>query len=231
MKRVATILALVLCLVVPILAEGAPQVLSTTRLNLRSCPGTQSCPIIRTLSENSEMDVLEQRGDWLHVRVLQTDEEGWVHSAYTRTLPMMSQDFSAPSKREFSGRVYQVVGPYDDDQIVGRVGKDGAIYRVVGPYDDDEMVGRVDSGGKISKVEGPYDDAQLVGRVDAQGRIYKIEGPYDDEQLIGRVDATGRVYKVEGPYDEEQLVGRVEAPTILAGGPALLILFSEDSEP
>jgi len=56
-------------------------VLATTRLNLRSCPGT-NCDIIETLSSQTDLLVTGHSGDWLNVQVGSANETGWVHSKY-----------------------------------------------------------------------------------------------------------------------------------------------------
>lgn len=56
-------------------------VLATTRLNLRSCPGT-NCDVIETLSPQTDLLVTGNNGEWLNVRVTSANETGWVHSSY-----------------------------------------------------------------------------------------------------------------------------------------------------
>lgn len=62
------------------------QVENTSRLNLRTCPDTQRCPVIRTLALSTHLAVLEQQGDWYSVRVIEDGSRGWVHRDYVREL-------------------------------------------------------------------------------------------------------------------------------------------------
>lgn len=56
---------------------------ATTRLNLRECPGTDNCAVMRTLNAETELQVLEEQGDWVHVRDTKVGDSGWVSSGYT----------------------------------------------------------------------------------------------------------------------------------------------------
>jgi hypothetical protein len=62
-------------------ANGPNSAITKTRLNLRSCPATQDCPVLRTLPRDTPIEVLGSKGDWTQVRV-STGEEGWVNSEY-----------------------------------------------------------------------------------------------------------------------------------------------------
>lgn len=71
-------------------AFGQPQVgddiSATDRLNLRSCPGTVNCSVLRILPPGTELRVAEKRNDWVRVTIVDTSEIGWVHAGYTRVL-------------------------------------------------------------------------------------------------------------------------------------------------
>jgi len=61
-------------------------IVTTDRLNLRSCPGTLNCAVLRTLSRGTQLGVIERQGDWLHVTSLESRETGWVHTGYTQVV-------------------------------------------------------------------------------------------------------------------------------------------------
>lgn len=67
-------------MVVPARGDGY-HALATTRLNLRSCPGT-NCNVIETLSPQTDLLVTSKNGEWLNVRVTSANETGWVYSSY-----------------------------------------------------------------------------------------------------------------------------------------------------
>lgn len=64
-------------------AEAGDLVVTTDRLNLRSCPDTTSCAVLRTLPRGTRLDVGERQGDWLRVTSPESAESGWVHARYT----------------------------------------------------------------------------------------------------------------------------------------------------
>lgn len=63
-------------------ADGPNSATTKTRLNLRNCPAIKDCPVLRTLSRNTPLEVLENQGDWTRVRVEASGDEGWVNSGY-----------------------------------------------------------------------------------------------------------------------------------------------------
>ncbi len=65
-------------------AARADQVTTTTRLNLRRCPNTVNCSVIRTLPPGTQVELVGQSGAWYSVRVNSTGESGWLHSQYTK---------------------------------------------------------------------------------------------------------------------------------------------------
>src|SRR5947208_2910181 len=68
-------------------ADGPKSATTKTRLNLRSCPATQDCPVLRTLPREMSLEVLESQGDWAKVRVSTDGKEGWVNSGYITLNP------------------------------------------------------------------------------------------------------------------------------------------------
>jgi hypothetical protein len=64
------------------LADGPDSATTKARLNLRSCPATQGCPVLQTLPMDTSLEVLGNQGDWTRVRVIANGEEGWVNSEY-----------------------------------------------------------------------------------------------------------------------------------------------------
>lgn len=78
------------------LIEVGDQLVSTARLNLRSCPEVATCSVLRTLPLGTELGVLERRGDWVRVVVSGSRETGWVHSRYTQVVENVSSQ--QPSK-------------------------------------------------------------------------------------------------------------------------------------
>lgn len=67
-------------------ADEPNSAITKTRLNLRSCPAVQDCPVLRTLPRDTPLEILGSQGDWTQVRV-STGEEGWVSSGYITLNP------------------------------------------------------------------------------------------------------------------------------------------------
>jgi Bacterial SH3 domain len=78
----ASFLLFLFMLRAPAWADGLGSATTNARLNLRSCPATQSCPVLLTLPRNTPLEVLGNQGDWTKVRVVASGEEGWVNSGY-----------------------------------------------------------------------------------------------------------------------------------------------------
>jgi N-acetylmuramoyl-L-alanine amidase len=69
--------------------ENLDRYITTTDLNIRSGPGTQSAPITDTLPPNTNVEVLKREGNWSFVEVLDVvhginDLEGWVFSKFLK---------------------------------------------------------------------------------------------------------------------------------------------------
>lgn len=67
--------------------DGGPPDLrteTTDRLNLRTCPATVDCVVLRTLPVGTELVILDKRQEWYLVEVLDDGNKGWVHSGYTK---------------------------------------------------------------------------------------------------------------------------------------------------
>src|SRR5947208_16689401 len=79
------------------LVEAGDRVVTTDRLNLRSCAGREGCSVLRTLPRGTQLGVVERRGEWLHVRSLDSDETGWAHAKYTEVVEKSSSDGSLVS--------------------------------------------------------------------------------------------------------------------------------------
>jgi hypothetical protein len=206
---------------------------STAALNLRRCPGTEACTIIRTLPPNSELEVLKKEGDWLQVRVVSGGDTGWVHSRYTteKEVAMPIGVFGTPSIGGLQGKSGRTckLDQLGDCIEVGRVDERGEVFKV-GKFgsDVDLIIGSVNREGKIYRVSEGFGDDEQVGFVNSDGRVYRLVYPLDtgDPQLVGQVKADGQVYKA-ADFGDDVLVGKVEAPVVLAGGPALLLLLEE----
>lgn len=69
--------------------EAGDHIVTTDRLNLRNCPGTD-CSVLRTLPRGTHLGVAERQGDWLHVTSLESQETGWVHAGYTQAVESSS---------------------------------------------------------------------------------------------------------------------------------------------
>jgi hypothetical protein len=65
--------------------------ITTDRLNLRSCPGS-GCAVLRTLPLGTNLGVIERRGEWLHVKSMEFQQIGWVHSGYTHVVERASRE-------------------------------------------------------------------------------------------------------------------------------------------
>lgn len=94
------------------LAEVGDHVVTTARVNLRTCPDTAGCSVLRTLPHGTHLSVAERQGDWLHVKSLQSDEIGWVHAGYTQVVESPSARgafFSALLRREFLMKLFAVL--------------------------------------------------------------------------------------------------------------------------
>jgi SH3 domain-containing protein len=72
------------------LAEAGEHVVTTDRLNLRTCPDTAGCSVVRTLPRGVHLDVIERQGNWLRVTSLESDETGWVSVRYTQVVESTS---------------------------------------------------------------------------------------------------------------------------------------------
>jgi hypothetical protein len=209
---------------------------STAALNLRRCPGTETCVVIRTLPPNSELEIIKKQGDWLQVRAISGGDTGWVHSRYTKETEaaMPIGAVSTPSVgglRGKSGRACKF-DQLGDCIKVGRVDERGDVFKV-GRFDsdDDQRIGSVNREGKIYRIHEGFGDDQQVGFVNSDGRVYRLVYPLEtgDPQLVGEVKAEGQVYKA-ADIGDDVLVGKVEAPLMLAGGPALLLLLLEEAQ-
>lgn len=61
---------------------------TASSLNVRSGPGVHHPPVIDPLPHGSLVDVVDQRGDWLHVHVAVLQHYGWVHRRYVDLLAL-----------------------------------------------------------------------------------------------------------------------------------------------
>lgn len=68
----------------PAFAEVGDHVVTTDRLNLRECPATSNCAVLRTLPRGTHLEVGERQGEWLRVRFAESEETGWVHEGFTQ---------------------------------------------------------------------------------------------------------------------------------------------------
>jgi uncharacterized protein YgiM (DUF1202 family) len=100
-------------------------VLATTRLNLRSCPGT-NCDVIETLSPQTDLLVTGNNGDWLNVQVTSANETGWVYSSYVSAQ-------TAETPREADGVLDKVIYKFAPILLFGGVlfglGYSGLVFR------------------------------------------------------------------------------------------------------
>ena len=90
------VLNMACCTVLLGLTEVGEQLVSTDRLNLRTCPAVATCSVLRTLPLGAQLSVLERRGDWVRVVVSGSRETGWVHSRYTQVVSKIANQ--QPSK-------------------------------------------------------------------------------------------------------------------------------------
>lgn len=67
-------------------AGRGDHVVTTDRLNLRGCPGTTGCAVLRTLPRGTHLDINARQGDWLHVTSPESKAAGWVHGDYTQVV-------------------------------------------------------------------------------------------------------------------------------------------------
>lgn len=65
-------------------AKVGDHIVTTDRLNLRGCPDTADCAVLRTLPRGTHLGVAERQGDWLRVTSMESAETGWVHAGYTQ---------------------------------------------------------------------------------------------------------------------------------------------------
>jgi hypothetical protein len=233
MRRILIVLAYALSLRTNA-ANGDEVRVSTAALNLRRCPSTETCAVIRMLPPKSELKIIERKDDWLQVRVVSGGDTGWVHSRYT-TEPEGAMPIgvvSNSSAGDLQGRSGKACKRNQLDKCVdvGRVDDRGNIFKFQGLdlYDDQGVrIGFVNKEGKIYRVSEGFGDDVKAGFVDKDGRVYMISSlDTDDAHLIGVVQGDGKVYKV-AEFPDQVLIGQVDAPVILAGGPALLLLFEE----
>lgn len=94
------------------LAEVGEHIITTDRLNLRSCPDTVDCAVLRTLPRGTHLGVAERQGEWLHVTSLESEETGWVHSGYTQVVESPSSRrsfFSALVRRDLLMKLFVVL--------------------------------------------------------------------------------------------------------------------------
>jgi hypothetical protein len=94
------------------LAEVGDHIVTTDRLNLRSCPDTADCAVLRTLPRGTHLGVAERQGDWLHVTSLESEETGWVHAGYTQVIENSSSRgsfFSALVRRDLLTKLFVVL--------------------------------------------------------------------------------------------------------------------------
>jgi len=91
-------------------SEVNDHIVTTDRLNLRSCPGTD-CAILRTLPRGTNLNAAERQGDWLHVTSLESQETGWVHVGYTQVVEQTSSGsfFSALGRRDLLTKLFVVL--------------------------------------------------------------------------------------------------------------------------
>lgn len=87
--------------------HAGDQVITMDRLNLRACPGTSGCRVLRTLPLDTQLTVNDSRGEWLHVTVPAKEASGWVHASYTRVVESPAS-FSWPKflERGFLARLF-----------------------------------------------------------------------------------------------------------------------------
>lgn len=117
------------------------QVSTTDRLNLRSCPGSDGCPVLRTLPINSVLQVTEHRGDWLRVIVLSDKDVGWVNSRYTTpTVPIVRQVTPSVKNSQIGGVPFRILMPVSF--MVGLIAV-GAICRKLIPIESISASGAV----------------------------------------------------------------------------------------
>lgn len=94
------------------LAEIGDRIVTTDRLNLRNCPDTTDCTVLRTLPRGTHLGVAERQGDWLRVTSLESEETGWVHAGYTAVVESSSSRgsfFSALVRRDFLTKLFVVL--------------------------------------------------------------------------------------------------------------------------
>jgi hypothetical protein len=92
-------------------ADGPDSATTKTRLNLRSCPATQDCPVLRTLPTNTPLEILGNQGDWTKVRVVANGVEGWVNSGYIILSPV--------TKKTGTSELAKLLDPWKVPILVG----------------------------------------------------------------------------------------------------------------
>lgn len=89
------------------LAEVGDHVVTTDRLNLRNCPDTADCAVLRTLPRGTHLEVGKRQGDWLHVTSMESKETGWVHEDYTQVAESSRRSFfSALMRRDLLMKLF-----------------------------------------------------------------------------------------------------------------------------
>lgn len=94
------------------LAEVGDHIVTTDRLNLRSCPDTVGCTVLRTLPQGTLLGVVQRQGDWLHVTSLDSAETGWVHRGYTQVVESSSSRqsfFSVLMRRDALKKLFVIL--------------------------------------------------------------------------------------------------------------------------
>lgn len=72
---------------------------TTSRLNLRKCPASEKCEVVRTLAAGTDLEVLSQQEEWLQVRDVVAGDSGWVHSSYTTAIVTPNPEVPSPLRR------------------------------------------------------------------------------------------------------------------------------------
>lgn len=94
------------------LAEVGDHIVTTDRLNLRRCPNTVDCAVLRTLPHGTHLSVAERQGDWLRVTSLEPEETGWVHAGYIQVVESSSSgrlSLSALLRRDLLTKLFVVL--------------------------------------------------------------------------------------------------------------------------
>jgi len=86
MKRHILMMSAALVLVLAATAHAERALVTANRANVRARPRADS-PIIWTLDQGAEVEVLEKSGDWWKIQVSPEGSSGWVKSSFLKVLP------------------------------------------------------------------------------------------------------------------------------------------------